>query len=287
MKQAAERLKQAVGAGIFLTDEPMSRHTTFRTGGPADIYIEPSGVEELKQVLDICREENVAYTIIGNGSNLLVGDGGYRGVLISFGKPFAQVTIEGAQVRTGAGALLSAVAKQVLNASLTGFEFAAGIPGTIGGAVVMNAGAYGGELCQVLREATVLTPEGEVKTLPAEELELGYRTSCVQKNGYIVLEAVLQLQPGNADDIRAAMGIPECRQYLQAPGRLFRRQTDPGCRASRLPCGRRPGVREALRLCDQPGSCHLCRYPFSVQTGTGKGESAVWCEAGTGSKAFG
>lgn len=205
MKQASERLKQAVGAGIFLTDEPMSRHTTFRTGGPADIYIEPSGVEELKQVLDICREENVAYTIIGNGSNLLVGDGGYRGVLISFGKPFAQVTIEGAQVRTGAGALLSAVAKQVLNASLTGFEFAAGIPGTIGGAVVMNAGAYGGELCQVLREATVLTSEGEVKTLPAEELELGYRTSCVQKNGYIVLEAVLQLQPGNADDIRAVM----------------------------------------------------------------------------------
>ena len=217
MKQAAERLKQAVGAGIFLTDEPMSRHTTFRTGGPADIYIEPSGVEELKQVLDICREENVAYTIIGNGSNLLVGDGGYRGVLISFGKPFAQVTIEGAQVRTGAGALLSAVAKQVLNASLTGFEFAAGIPGTIGGAVVMNAGAYGGELCQVLREATVLTPEGEVKTLLAEELELGYRTSCVQKNGYIVLEAVLQLQPGNADDIRAVMDALASKRREKQP----------------------------------------------------------------------
>ena len=217
MKQAAERLKQAVGAGIFLTDEPMSRHTTFRTGGPADIYIEPSGVEELKQVLDICREGNVAYTIIGNGSNLLVGDGGYRGVLISFGKPFAQVTIEGAQVRTGAGALLSAVAKQVLNASLTGFEFAAGIPGTIGGAVVMNAGAYGGELCQVLREATVLTPEGEVKTLLAEELELGYRTSCVQKNGYIVLEAVLQLQPGNADDIRAVMDALASKRREKQP----------------------------------------------------------------------
>ena len=217
MKQAAERLKQAVGAGIFLTDEPMSRHTTFRTGGPADIYIEPSGVEELKQVLDICREGNVAYTIIGNGSNLLVGDGGYRGVLISFGKPFAQVTIEGAQVRTGAGALLSAVAKQVLNASLTGFEFAAGIPGTIGGAVVMNAGAYGGELCQVLREATVLTPEGEVKTLPAEELELGYRTSCIQKNGYIVLEAVLQLQPGNADDIRAVMDALASKRREKQP----------------------------------------------------------------------
>ena len=232
MKQAAERLKQAVGAGIFLTDEPMSRHTTFRTGGPADIYIEPSGVEELKQVLDICREENVAYTIIGNGSNLLVGDGGYRGVLISFGKPFAQVTIEGTQVRTGAGALLSAVAKQVLNASLTGFEFAAGIPGTIGGAVVMNAGAYGGELCQVLRKATVLTPEGEVKTLPAEELELGYRTSCVQKNGYIVLEAVLQLQPGNADDIRAVMDDLASKRREKQPleypsaGSTFKRPED-------------------------------------------------------------
>ena len=231
MKQAAERLKQAVGAGIFLTDEPMSRHTTFRTGGPADIYIEPSGVEELKQVLDICREENVAYTIIGNGSNLLVGDGGYRGVLISFGKPFAQVTIEGAQVRTGAGALLSAVAKQVLNASLTGFEFAAGIPGTIGGAVVMNAGAYGGELCQVLREATVLTPEGEVKTLSLPELELGYRTSCVQKMGYIVLEAVLELQPGNAEEIRAVMdelaSKRKEKQPLEYPsaGSTFKRPT--------------------------------------------------------------
>ena len=205
MKQAAERLKQAVSAGVFLTDEPMSRHTTFRTGGPADIYIEPSCAEELKQVLDICREENLAYTIIGNGSNLLVGDKGYRGVLISFGKPFGQVAVEGTQVRAGAGALLSVVAKQALNASLTGFEFAAGIPGTIGGAVVMNAGAYGGELCQVLKEATVLTPESEVRILPAAQLELGYRTSCVQKNGYMVLEAVLELQPGNAEKIRAVM----------------------------------------------------------------------------------
>ena len=179
MKQAAERLKQAVSAGVFLTDEPMSRHTTFRTGGPADIYIEPSCAEELKQVLDICREENLA--------------------------PFGQVAVEGTQVRAGAGALLSVVAKQALNASLTGFEFAAGIPGTIGGAVVMNAGAYGGELCQVLKEATVLTPESEVRILPATELELGYRTSCVQKNGYMVLEAVLELQPGNAEKIRAVM----------------------------------------------------------------------------------
>ena len=205
MKQAAERLKQAVGAGIFLTDEPMSRHTTFRTGGPADIYIEPSGVEELKQVLDICREENVAYTIIGNGSNLLVGDGGYRGVLISFGKPFAQVTIEGAQVRTGAGALLSAVAKQVLNASLTGFEFAAGIPGTVGGAAVMNAGAYGGELKDVLESVRVMTPDGEVKELKTEELDLGYRHSCIPERGYIVLSARIRLEKGDPEAIRVRM----------------------------------------------------------------------------------
>ena len=180
MKQAAERLKQAVTAGTCLTDEPMSRHTTFRTGGPADIYIEPASAEELKQVLAICKEEQLPYSILGNGSNLLVGDLGYRGVLVSFGKAFGQVTVEENFVRAGAGALLSYVARQALSASLTGFEFAAGIPGTIGGAVVMNAGAYGGELCQVLKEVTVLTPEGDVLTLPAEKLELGYRTSCIQ-----------------------------------------------------------------------------------------------------------
>ena len=205
MKQAAERLKQAVTAGTCLTNEPMSRHTTFRTGGPADIYIEPASAEELKQVLAICKEEKLSYSILGNGSNLLVGDLGYRGVLVSFGKPFGQVTVEENFVRAGAGALLSYVAKQALSASLTGFEFAAGIPGTIGGAVVMNAGAYGGELCQVLKEVTVLTPEGDVVTLPAEKLELGYRTSCIQKKGYIVLEAVLMLQPGDPDEIRAVM----------------------------------------------------------------------------------
>ena len=172
MKQAAERLKQAVGAGIFLTDEPMSRHTTFRTGGPADIYIEPSGVEELKQVLDICREENVAYTIIGNGSNLLVSDTGYRGVIIQIGRNLNQVSVNGEEIRAQAGAMLSVIAKTALSESLTGFEFASGIPGTLGGAAVMNAGAYGGEMKDVLTEVTVLTREGEIRTVPAEKLEM-------------------------------------------------------------------------------------------------------------------
>ncbi len=205
MKQAAEKLKQAVSTGIFREAEPMSRHTTFRTGGLADFYIEPSTAEELRRVLEICRQENVPYTIIGNGSNLLVGDLGYRGAVISFGKPFGQIIAEGDIIRVGAGALLSAVARQALNNSLTGFEFAAGIPGTIGGAVVMNAGAYGGEMCQVLQNVTVFTPEGEIKILPVSELELGYRTSCIKKNGYIVLEAIIRLKPGNEAEIRTVM----------------------------------------------------------------------------------
>ena len=205
MKQAAERLKQAVTAGTCLTDEPMSRHTTFRTGGPADIYIEPASAEELKQVLAICKEEQLPYSILGNGSNLLVGDLGYRGVLVSFGKPFGQVTVEENFVRAGAGALLSYVARQALSASLTGFEFAAGIPGTIGGAMVMNAGAYGGEMKDVTEEVTVLTEEGEVKTLKREELKMGYRTSIIAEKGYLVLEAVLQLTDGDLKEIRAVM----------------------------------------------------------------------------------
>ncbi len=183
----------------------MSRHTTFRTGGPAEYYAEPSGAEELQKVIDICKKEQLSYSIIGNGSNLLAGDLGYRGVVISFGKPFGRITVEEETIRVGAGALLSSVARQALAASLTGFEFAAGIPGTIGGAVVMNAGAYGGEMCQVLKEVTVLTAEGEIKTLPATELKLGYRTSCIKEKDYIVLEAVLKLQPGNAEEIRAVM----------------------------------------------------------------------------------
>ena len=205
MNQAAEKLKQAVQKGIFLTEEPMSRHTTFRTGGPAAFYVEPSEAEELQKVLDICKKEQLPHSIIGNGSNLLVGDLGYRGVVISFGKPFGQITVEEDTIRVGAGALLSSVARQALAASLTGFEFAAGIPGTIGGAVVMNAGAYGGEMCQVLKEVTVLTAKGEIKTLPVSEVKLGYRTSCIKEKDYIVLEAVLKLQPGSAEEIRSVM----------------------------------------------------------------------------------
>ena len=195
MKQAAERLKQAVGAGIFLTDEPMSRHTTFRTGGPADIYIEPSGVEELKQVLDICREENVAYTIIGNGSNLLVADHGYEGfVLKACG--LDQVREVNRRLRAESGITLARLANAALGRGLTGLEFAHGIPGTLGGAVVMNARAYGGEMVQVLTAVTYLDGAGEEHTLPAAACALTYRHSRFSD---------LELRPGDGEAIRARM----------------------------------------------------------------------------------
>ena len=205
MKQAAERLKQAVGAGIFLTDEPMRRHTTFRTGGPADIYIEPSGVEELKQVLDICREENVAYTIIGNGSNLLVSDQGFDGVVLQVYKNMNQMAVEGEHLRVQAGALLSATARKALEAGLTGMEFAAGIPGTMGGAAVMNAGAYGGQMADVIESAECLPASGEIKTLKKEDMRLGYRSSVFKKGGLIIISLTLALKKGDKAEIKAEM----------------------------------------------------------------------------------
>lgn len=185
--------------------ENMGRHTTFRAGGPAAYYTEPGTVEELKQVQALCQREQMPYYFIGNGSNLLVSDSGYDGVIIAMGKAWSGIEAEGETLRVGSGALLSAVAKAALKLSLTGFEFAAGIPGTVGGAVVMNAGAYGSEMKDVLVSATVLTPEGEVKVMPASELSLSYRTSCIPRMGGLVLSAEYKLKPGDTAAIQAAM----------------------------------------------------------------------------------
>ena len=159
----------------------MDRHTTFRIGGPADYFLIPETPEEIKQILNICRDENIPYFILGNGSNLLVSDAGYRGAIIQVFRNMSGITTEGTKIRASAGALLSAIAAEARNASLTGFEFAGGIPGTLGGAVVMNAGAYGGEMKDVLEEVTVLDGDGNIRTLKAEELELGYRTSALKE----------------------------------------------------------------------------------------------------------
>ena len=198
-------------------DEPMKIHTTFRVGGPASYFVTPETEEEVAKVIEVCTQENVPYYIVGNGSNLLVSDQGYEGVIIQIYKQMNQVEITENEIHAQAGALLSMIANRAMEAELTGFEFAAGIPGTLGGACVMNAGAYGGEMKDVLKEVTVLTDEGEFLTIPKEELELGYRTSVIAKKGYIVIEAVLELKSGNADEIRAYMDELKEKRITKQP----------------------------------------------------------------------
>lgn len=193
------------GENNVLKDEPMSGHTTFRIGGPADYFVMPSSAEEIRGITALCMEREIPYYIIGNGSNLLVGDKGYRGVIIQVFKNMRDIEVRGEIVSAQAGALLSKVAAAAYEAELAGFEFASGIPGTLGGAVRMNAGAYGGEMKQVLKSATVLTAGGEVVTLSVDEMEMGYRTSIVSKMDYVVLAAELVLRKGDQEKIRAKM----------------------------------------------------------------------------------
>ncbi len=182
----------------------MMKHTSFRAGGEAKWFAIPETVEELKAVLAACKKADVPWYVIGNGSNLLVSDKGFPGVIISTGK-FDRLEVNGTEITVGAGVMLSKLANTAYKAGLTGLEFAAGIPGTVGGACVMNAGAYGSEMINVLKTVTVLTPEGTVETLPAELLELGYRTSVIPKKGYLVLEAVVSLAEGNMEESKAVM----------------------------------------------------------------------------------
>lgn len=206
-----------LGEDRVFTEEAMSQHTTFKIGGPADYFLMPDKGEDVGRVIKICKEKEIPYFILGNGSNLLVGDGGYRGAVIQIYRNMSSVTVEGNEIRAQAGALLSAVAAAAKNASLTGFEFAGGIPGTIGGAVVMNAGAYGGEMKDVLTEVTVMNAEGDIFTLPTEELELGYRTSIIKTAGYIVLEAKIRLKEGNPEVIRETMKDLTIRRTTKQP----------------------------------------------------------------------
>ena len=193
------------GEENVLTDELMSRHTTFRIGGPADFFVTPEKKEQIGQIIELCRGRNIPYYIVGNGSNLLVGDRGYRGVIIQVFKKMNQIRAEGEKIYAQAGALLSKVAAAALEASLTGLEFASGIPGTLGGALRMNAGDYGGEMKQVTESAQVLTPDGEILVIPVDELGMSYRTSVISRNDYVVLEAVLKLHRGSQEEIRACM----------------------------------------------------------------------------------
>lgn len=211
------KLVNILGEEFVYLNEPMKNHTTFRVGGPADYYAVPKNGEEVKKIIALCKEANMPYYILGNGSNLLVGDKGYRGVVIQIYKEMNEIVVEGNKIKVQAGALLSRIGNIALNAGLTGFEFAAGIPGAIGGAVVMNAGAYGGEMKDILEDVTVLTPEGEMLNLKNEELELGYRTSAVAKNGYIVLGATIVLEPGDKEEIKAKMDELRVQRTTKQP----------------------------------------------------------------------
>ena len=217
MQNIYELLCGCAGGENIRRQEPMSLHTTFRIGGPADLFVTPGSIQAVADSIRICKETQTPYAVIGNGSNLLVSDTGYRGVIIQISRTLNQVSVNGEEIRAQAGAMLSVIAKTALSESLTGFEFASGIPGTLGGAAVMNAGAYGGEMKDVLTEVTVLTREGEIRTVPAGKLEMGYRTSLAAKNGWIILEAVLKFQKGDAEAIRGRMEELKMQRVTKQP----------------------------------------------------------------------
>ena len=202
-KEIKQRFCQQLGDERVRFEEPMCDHTTFRIGGPAEVFVMPESYEQIAWVIRQCRQEAIPYFILGNGSNLLVSDHGYRGVIIQLDRNLGEITVNGMEIRAAAGALLSTIAATARRASLSGFEFAGGIPGTLGGAVTMNAGAYGGEMKDVLKEVTVMNQDGEILRIPADKLELGYRTSIIKTAGYIVLEAVILLKKGNIEEITA------------------------------------------------------------------------------------
>ena len=212
-----EELCSIAGEDHVLKDEPMSAHTTFRIGGPADYFVMPSEADEIGRIVELCRGADVPYYIIGNGSNLLVGDKGYRGVIIQVYKNMDRIEVQGNEIRVQAGALLSKTAAAACEAGLAGMEFASGIPGTLGGAVRMNAGAYGGEMKEILKSATLLTPDGEILTLSVDEMKMGYRTSIVSKMDYVVLEARLALTPGSRDEIRSRMNELKEKRVSKQP----------------------------------------------------------------------
>lgn len=229
VKSVTEQLPQL----SLMQDEPMKKHTTFRIGGPADYYAEPD-VSQISKLIEIAKACDMPVAVIGNGSNLLVGDKGIRGLVIGIGKGLSAIDVteavaqqstaqdltaqgNGRIITAGAGAILAAVAAKAAEASLSGLEFASGIPGSVGGAVVMNAGAYGGEIKDVLIDATVLTAEGELRTVTGDELDLSYRHSIVPEKGYIVLSARFRLTPKPQDEIKAYMAELRAKRVEKQP----------------------------------------------------------------------
>jgi len=214
-KELVHELSCVLIGGRVSTKEPMSLHTTFRTGGAADIFAEPSDIGELKKALELLKGE--PFYLIGNGSNLLVSDKGIRGVVLHLTKGFDHIKVEGNTIICGSAATLSQIARVALDNSLSGFEFAAGIPGSLGGAVVMNAGAYDGEMRQVVKRVTLLDYEGRIVQKNVEEMHFAYRHSLLKEERFIVLEALIELQKGIPSDIRNKMNDLAARRREKQP----------------------------------------------------------------------
>ncbi len=210
-------LAQTFASDDVLRDEPMRKHTTFRCGGPADYLVRAADAADITSAISAAKDAGEPWWVIGCGSDLLVSDSGLRGVVVEVGQRMAGIAIDGTTVRAQAGATNEAVAQAALEAGLTGYEFASGIPGSIGGAAIMNAGAYEGEFKDVAVSVTCLFPDGSVREVPASEADWSYRHSMMSDAGLIVLAATLQLQPGNKDDIRAKMADLEQRRSSKQP----------------------------------------------------------------------
>lgn len=226
-----EKLKEIIISEHILEQEPMSAHTTFRVGGPADVLVTPDR-DELSKVLAFVNENDIPHTVLGNGSNVLVSDSGLRGIVICLGEPMSSVKVEGNRITAEAGARLTAVSMAAKEASLEGLEFAAGIPGTLGGAVMMNAGAYGGQISDVIESVKYMTAAGELGEMPADKLELAYRHSVFMNEEYkgaVVVEATFVLTEGDKAEIEARIkdfnGRRRDKQPLEFPsaGSTFKR----------------------------------------------------------------
>ena len=216
-KAVMEALMDMVPKENIHIEEPLANHTTFRVGGPTDCLVEIESTEQLRKIQKYLRLIEEPYTILGNGSNLLVGDGGYRGIVLQIGNKMADIRVDGNTITAQAGALLSKTAKVALEHGLTGLEFASGIPGSIGGAVVMNAGAYGGEMKQVITSVTVLDQEGEELVLDNETMEFGYRTSVIKHRPFLVTEVTFELTPGDSKVIKSTMDDLAARRREKQP----------------------------------------------------------------------
>ena len=228
VNQLAEVLKQKLPGHVFC-NEPMKKHTSFKIGGPADILVQPQDADALAQALTAARDYKVPVTILGNGSNVLVRDKGIRGLVIKIGNALKTFRQDGKRLYFGAGYSLALASRKAWECGLSGMEFAVGIPGSIGGAVYMNAGAYNGEMKCVVESVRVMDMTGKAMELTAEDLQFGYRKTSLQQSGYIITEVCLKMQPGDKDAIKAMMDDFSSRRISKQPlelpsaGSMFKR----------------------------------------------------------------